>query len=288
MDKHQIDESLVKQRNFHPPINRFVVFFASIFQKITNRKIDKSKFLYCADKINKVSFHKISLKNSSDKDTCLIYIHGGGFMFKEATYMYQLEQEYVSSCLLDLYSIDYRLSLKYQFPYQINECLNVFNMLKEKYQKFILIGDSAGASLVNDLYLSLNKVDKEKILGMLLIYPVVDNEMNTNSMKIYNNTPTWDNKRNKKMWKYYLKDNKYISPLKRIEEFVVDNVYIELCEYDCLHDEGYKLYQALKDKGCHVILNDTKGTFHGYDCNLDSSLVKKSIKQRVDFINKLL
>ena len=105
-------------------------------------------------------------------------------------------------------------------------------------------------------------------------------------MKRYADTPCWNSIANKKMWDYYLQGKAYRSPLGRADEFDIKRVYIELCEFDCLHDEGALLYEALKKKVSHIELNDTKGTVHGYDTKTKAGISLQSLTKRVAFLNE--
>lgn len=64
--------------------------------------------------------------------------------------------------------------------------------------------------------------------------------------------------------------------------------YIEVCEFDCLHDEGVELYKKLLSYNKDNILNDTKMTMHGYDVCFNHPIVVDSFEKRVAFLKKFL
>lgn len=90
------------------------------------------------------------------------------------------------------------------------------------------------------------------------------------------------------MWNYYFK----AATKEEIESNYLENrdfsnslnTYIEVAEFDPLHDEGILLGELLKKHGNKVIVNDTVGTIHGYDMNLKSSITKDSVKKRIRFL----
>ncbi|MBQ9083706.1 MAG: alpha/beta hydrolase fold domain-containing protein, partial [Clostridia bacterium] len=41
--------------------------------------------------------------------------------------------------------------------------------------------------------------------------------------------------------------------------------YIETAEFDCLHDDGSLYANKLRAAGVEAVLNETKGTMHGFD-----------------------
>ena len=148
------------------------------------------------------------------------------------------------------------------------------------------MGDSAGGNLTIELTNKLIQ-NKEKIpVSILLLYPVIDDKINTLSKTEFVNTPMWNSKNNEKMWKYYLKDKKYISPFTFCTLNKFPSTYIEVCEFDPLKDEGVEFANVLKNKGVDVILNETKDTLHGFDIS-PTSMTKKAFIERIKFINKI-
>lgn len=64
--------------------------------------------------------------------------------------------------------------------------------------------------------------------------------------------------------------------------------YIEAAEYDCLRDEGIEFAEKLKAQGITVQAHDMKGTCHGYETAIKSSIVKKCMSQRAEWIRNIL
>ena len=62
----------------------------------------------------------------------------------------------------------------------------------------------------------------------MLFYPLVNKKLNTNSMKEYTDTPMWNSKLTKKMWKYYLKDNNYTAPNESKDLDKMPPIYMKL------------------------------------------------------------
>ena len=296
MRKYDIDPELKLLRNFHSPINDLILESASSILKIIPKGFDKRKVVIDTIQTNEFRIHIVTPKELVNEITpVLFYIHGGGFMFKAYPFHYKSEEEYATRCKIRVVGIDYDLAFKNPFPKAINECYDAYNYiinnsnkLKINPNKIIIGGDSAGGSLANDTYLKIRSNNIISPFGLMLLYPVVDNGSDTKSMERFIDTPCWDARCNKKMWEYYLQGKEYQSPLKRIDEFDIKNMYIELCEFDCLHDEGYELYNLLKDKVNNIILNDTKRTFHGYDVNRKAKVVNDSFEKRFNYINEII
>lgn len=290
--KYNIDPELKKYSKLSFPFSRFIFPIAAFVLNVIPKGIDKKKV--DIDKFNVAGVKGFVLTPKvliNVKSGVLIYLHGGGFAFKANPSQFKKMEQYALESNRRIIFIDYSLSPKYIFPHALNECLKVYKHFIETkdgqyfdMKNIFIGGDSAGASLGNDIYLSLVE-SKYPILpkGLMLIYPVVDKEI---SSKQYIDTPVWDSKKNMKMWEYYLKGKQYISPLKRIDLYQNDiSVYIETCEFDCLKDEGKQLYEALKDKVEYIVLNETKGTYHGYDMASGALVTKKAMEKRISFLN---
>lgn len=112
-------------------------------------------------------------------------------------------------------------------------------------------------------------------------------------MKHFTDTPIWDSNYDKLFWDMYLKgvensQTKYAS-ISEIEDLrFFPPTYIEAAEYDCLHDEEIEFVEKLKSQGVPVEIHDMKGTCHGYEIAIKSSIVEKCISWRVEWIRGIL
>ena len=70
-------------------------------------------------------------------------------------------------------------------------------------------GDSAGGALAAACTLRSREEGKSDICFQMLIYPVLDARMKTESMKKYTDSPVWNARLSKKMWELYLKNGTF-------------------------------------------------------------------------------
>lgn len=195
---------------------------------------------------------------------------------------------------------DYHLLPRYTYPAAFVDNLSVYKWMMRNTSKLkidenhiVVAGDSAGAAIAACL---INNYEKEHLAppcGQMLIYPVIDASMSLESMKKYVDTPLWNSVNNQKMWEYYLnganeQERKKASPIDNELPGKVPETYIETTEFDCLHDEGIAYADKLKSIGASVMLNETQGTFHGYDSCLDAKITRSNIKKRIKFIKNLI
>ena len=64
--------------------------------------------------------------------------------------------------------------------------------------------------------------------------------------------------------------------------------YIEIAEFDCLHDDGILFAEKLKSADIPVELHEVKGTCHGFEVALKSRIVRESLDRRIEWIKKTL
>ena len=248
-----------------------------------------------------ISTHKINIDGCSiplyvftpkniECDKVLLYIHGGGFAYKGYFKHYRLCRRYALEGGCKVVYVDYRLLPKYKFPCAVHDCYGAYKWIIDNSDslgistdKIIVGGDSAGGCLTCDVVRSAY-LDKNILPSLvLLLYPGLDKRSNTNSMKELYDSPIWDRKSNKKMWELYLGDSHYLSPCEIDDVSYFPKTYIEVCEFDCLKDEGILFSSKLKSCGVDVILNETKGTIHGFDIK-NCSTTESAILERINMI----
>ena len=225
----------------------------------------------------------------------LVYVHGGAFAYKAAAYQKKLAMIYAKKAGCKVFFPHYRLAPKYQYPAAYEDVMSVYRYVAEHAQelgvdpsRIGIAGDSAGASIAA---LVCNRWEEENVpmpCLQMLVYPVTDARMETESMKLYTDTPNWDSKANERMWDYYCgKDSEKrdkASPMWCDLPSALPGTYIETAEFDCLHDEGLAYAGKLKQAGVDVVINETEGTFHGYDAAIDTQIVKQQISKRLSFL----
>ena len=225
----------------------------------------------------------------------LVYVHGGAFAYKAAAYQKKLAMIYAKKAGCKVFFPHYRLAPKYQYPAAYEDVMSVYRYVAEHAQelgvdpaRIGIAGDSAGASIAA---LVCNRWEEENVpmpCLQMLVYPVTDARMETESMKLYTDTPNWDSRANERMWDYYCgKDSEKrdkASPMWCDLPSALPGTYIETAEFDCLHDEGLAYAGKLKQAGVDVVINETEGTFHGYDAAIDTQIVKQQISKRLSFL----
>lgn len=238
----------------------------------------------------------IEPKQCTGKLPCIVFFHGGGFLLKASGAHYQIAKWYAEKANCKVILPDYRLLPRYRYPAAVEDCYSTYlwaarhaEQLKIDRDTFIVAGDSAGGNIAAAVALMLWDRKRLSPQGALLVYPVLDRRMATESMRRYTDTPIWDAGCTKAFWKLYLKGQdpeqiRYASPMEAgtLEHF--PKTYMEVAEFDCLHDEGAAFAEKLQAEGTAVELHEVKGACHGFEAALKSTLVRDSVDRRVRWL----
>ena len=236
--------------------------------------------------------------NEKEKLPCLIYVHGGAFSYKASSYHKKLACMYAMKAKCRVFFPDYHLLPEYPYPAAYQDVLSLYKYVLENSDEFQvdaerigIAGDIAGGAIAALICSSYERYGLKPPCVQMLVYPVTDATMRTDSMKRFLDTPLWNAINNKRMWSYYCGDLKgeeiyCASPMHSALPRMIPDTYIETAELDCLHDEGILYGEKLREAGAQVELNETRGTIHGYDSAIHSQIAMRNIEKRVSFLRK--
>lgn len=303
MSKYQISKEFFPYSRFTPPFrNAKVAGFIGSLLKAPKRIWKDKEISILKEKIisydgNSFDVLIISPKNEENKLPCLVYYHGGGFFLGAATYHYQLAKKYALNANCKVIFVQYRLTPKNPYPAPLEDCFYALkwtfenaNTLNIDSTKIAVGGDSAGGCLAASVCQLARDRNLNPILFQLLIYPVIDFQMDTESNRKYNDTPMWNSRLSKIMWDAYLKKSNleinYASPIYAKSLKNLPDAYIETAEFDCLHDEAIIYANALVNNDVAVEINETKQTMHGFDIVQKSSITINAVNKRIEYMKK--
>ena len=303
MDYKQLVDPELRKTAKSFPFNQFIVAAGNIYQEAGWRFVKPPEGI--REEETKIEgfqgrWYKTTVFSPAGKGERLpafLYVHGGAFVYKAAIYQKKLAFIYSERAECKVFFPHYHLAPKDRHPAAYEDVLCLYRYMREHAEKLGIDperigigGDSAGGSIAA---LICCRWEKEKI-GMpclqMLAYPVTDAEMNTDSMKRFTDTPKWNARDNARMWHYYCGEDqdlrKRASPMHAELPEKIPQTYIETAQFDCLHDEGLLFAERLREAGADVEINDTKGTFHGYDDAFDAQIVRRNLERRVLFLRK--
>ncbi len=231
----------------------------------------------------------------------ILYFHGGAFVLTYASTHVQAMDFYANQANCAVFMVDYRLAPAHPFPAGFNDCyaalqwlVNNADSLGIDANKILVMGDSAGGAFSAGVAQKALDEKGPALRAQVLVYPSLDRTCSTNSAKNYIDAPLFDSVANTKMWEVYLRQctshgttgniPPYAAPADRKDLTGLPPAYVETAEFDPLSDEGADYAKRLQAAGVNVELNQTRGTVHGYDTVLTSSIAQDGLKRRVEFI----
>ena len=282
------------------PYNRAIIWCANLFQLIFFRlttvpgEIAHQSMTLAGYQMLDFKTDLFQPSNITGKLPGLIYVHGGAFSYRASSYHKKLACMYARNANCRVYFPHYHRTPKYPFPAAYEDVLALYRHISEHSEELGInrnaigiAGDSAGASIAALISNYYKQENLPPPCLQMLVYPVTDGTMQTDSMKKFSDTPLWNAKNNRRMWSYYCKNSPYdASPLHSCLPPIIPDTYIELAEYDCLHDEGMLYGKKLIEAGASVEINETLGTIHGYDSAINTKIAARNIEKRISFLKR--
>lgn len=231
-----------------------------------------------------------------DTAPCLYFLHGGGFAFNAAPHHFALARKLARTLGVCAAMPDYRLAPRHKFPAAHEDTLTGYRFLLENAKalhidpaKIAAVGDSAGGNLAAALCLMAREEHLPMPCAQMLLYPVLDARMNTDSCRQFTDTPMCNSRDMAKYYAMYAPDmsaapREWLSPAEAASLQGLPKAYIETAEFDCLHDEGAAYAERLLHEGTACEYHAIKNAMHGYDIAASSDFLKAVMAYRIKFL----
>ena len=302
--KYPIHPDFKRWTNMNPPLNRAVIpvmqrLMKPLFtmQKSSAELLAERKAIPAGNGVT-VRALWYSPKDIVERAPCLVYYHGGGFVWPASPHHYSLAREYAEKAGCKVLFVDYRLAPKHPFPAAPEDCYAAYawvishaEELSIDLARVAVAGDSAGGQLATVVCLMVKDRGLAMPCGQMLIYPAAG-DVDTESVRKYTDTPMCNSCDMEKYGKLYRPDHSvgnpvYASPIETESLAGLPEAYIETAEFDCLRDGGILYAQRLRQFGVPTELYNTAGTMHGFDIVLDSPIVRDCVDRRVAFLRRI-
>jgi len=207
----------------------------------------------------------------------ILWLHGGGYAqgapeMNHALYQSLMEKE---PCVI--VAPAYTLSTEAPYPAALEDAHLALLYMKThakdlgiRDDQLMVGGESAGGGLAAALTLYTRDLGSVHIAFQMPLYPMLDDRMDTNSMKD-NDAPIWDAKTNAMAWKLYLgpyhreKVPPYAAPLRAENYQGLPPALTYVGDLDPFYDETLGYMKHLEEAGVPVQLKVVKGAYHGFD-----------------------
>lgn len=126
----------------------------------------------------------VNLNKFSNSNTCVFYIHGGGYVSGDISGFLGMAEKVSIVCECPVFLSQYRLAPEVSIETSVNDLYEAFHSIGTNFSNVIIMGDSAGGGLgvllLNELInCSIDNIKRVK--AFILFSPMLNLECNSNS-----------------------------------------------------------------------------------------------------------
>lgn len=305
MAKYPISREFFPFNMFAPPMSSRFVLLAQKYMKPPkllwqDPELDVQTLKIPGYQGGEIDIYIITPHDLPAPAPCLVNFHGGGFVFEGYNSHYQMAMAYAKEGRCKVVYVRYRLAPRYAFPYPQEDCYAALCWVHDHAEelgvdpeRIAVGGDSAGGTLsVVSCLMARDRGAAVRPLFQLLVYPWLDGRNESESCRKYTDTPMWNSRLSKKVGPIIDPEPDaiplaYRSPVEADSHAGLPQAYIEVAEFDCLHDDGVLYARLLRDNGITVEFIEAKGTMHGFDTVFKASTSRKMLKKRTEYIRQM-
>lgn len=203
----------------------------------------------------------------------MVYYHGGGFVIADTKVYDATPRALAGLANAIMVAVDYRQAPEHPFPAAANDAFTAYQWTIDHAREFngdptrvAVGGESAGGNLAT--VVSMMARDKKVALPVhqLLVYPVVDNDMNRPSYKRNAQAKPLNKAMMAWFFKHYKGDpaNPYALPMKADSLKGLPPATVITAEIDPLLSEGQAYAQRLQGEGVPVSYKEYGGVTHEF------------------------
>nr|AYM53297.1 lipase/esterase [Cystobacter fuscus] len=217
----------------------------------------------------------------------ILWLHSGGFVAGSIEAEDSLCIDMARAVGARVFSVDYRLAPEHPFPAGLDDSERALRWLRDfaarlgiDPRRIAVAGQSAGGALAASLVLRTVHQGGADIAFQLLIDPVLDDRLETHSMRTFIDTPLWNRPAAELSWCYYLGAERgdvspYAAPARAHRLAGLPPTYIGTSDQDPVRDEGILYALRLSEAGVSVELHHFPGTFHGSNVLAPDAAISK-------------
>lgn len=203
----------------------------------------------------------------------MVYYHGGGFVIADTGVYDASPRTLAKMANAIMVAVDYRQAPEHKFPTAPNDAYAAYLWTTQHAREFngdpahvAVGGESAGGNLATVVSMMARDKKAQLPVHQLLVYPVVDNDMNTPSYLRNANAKPLNKPMMAWFFKYYGADatSPYALPLKNGRLAGLPPATIVAAEIDPLESEGKAYADKLKQAGVPVAYRAYGGVTHEF------------------------
>lgn len=221
-------------------------------------------------------FEKYKDRAASSQSSLIIVFHEGGWMLGNMSKCNAFCSNLCDKTGASVLSVDFRLAPKFKFPIPVEDCYSAFLWASQgaRYwhvdpDKIYLMGSCTGGNLAAAVSRLARDRKGPKIAGQILVSPVTDCRMRTESYEKYKESPFISMKEMDFFIRNYSREPKDIldpsfSPLLAKDNSRLPRTLVLAAECDPLYDDARLYSQALSNADTPSKFLVMKGMYHGF------------------------
>ena len=239
-------------------------------------------------------------RSDQRKLPCVVYTHGGGFVLGDLDMEHTRCQSMAAEVGCVVVAVDFRLAPEHPFPAALNDTYLALHWVSEQADflqvrdRIAVGGCSTGATLAAAVALLARDRAGPRVCFQFLLYPALDDRLDSHSMRAYRDIPGGDRRGAALMWGYYLRgwqgDVPYLAAPARAQDLAgLPPAYLMVNDIDVCRDEeldyGFRLLRA----GVPTELHCYSGTFHAFEIMVRSADISlRALEQQLVVLKRAL
>lgn len=229
----------------------------------------------------------------------VVFFHGGAFVMGDLDSEHARCLRYAADGGCVVVSVDYRLAPEHPFPAGLQDCYRALEWCVDEAEslgidprRVAIAGTSAGAALATCVAQYARDHHGPAISLEILVCPVIDDSMDTPSMRTFTRTPVWDSANNRSMWVQYgggrAPADPYAVP-SRQDLMNLPTTCILIAGFDPLRDQALDYARRLLAEGVQTEVHLVSAAYHGFDQVIpDAEISRRSIDEQVHWLRQFL
>ena len=233
----------------------------------------------------------------------IYYAHGGGMVMGTRRSQVDAYLRYITEVGAVVVSVEYRLAPEHPDPAPVEDCYaglmwtaNNATSLSINPERILIAGESAGGGLAAGTALLARDRGFPTLTHQILIYPMLDDRMETVSSQMLDREGTWDRNDNLYGWTALLGDRRggpdvlpYAAPARAQDLAGLPATFIDVGSAESFRDESIIYAQRLSQAGVSVEFHLWAGGFHGFDLMVPQAAVSRAMHSvRDQYIRRAL